>query len=376
MNLLDTLNRTAPLLTAALQSDAAHTLDREWQHLTRLLNALAPSGGCLLPGAIGGVVAALADELGLKDNFIPEIGSSGNPGIRIGAAIHEVDVVITAHIDRPSFRVRDVSPEGGELYPICADRFPEGEYRAQALAMRWEPGEGLIVGARGTFVAQKGANGDHYRFINHEGQLAYYDVVTLAATPQLVDGVMTATGLDNCLGTLSALYAARILKSAEGALTAAGHRIVIAFTDLEEGVPTAFFGHGAARLMSALPQPRVGAIVCDAQSVNAGINEMGLGASHGTASAWGRGSYAPPNFHRLAVDLAASVNARYPATVQINHGYQSRSDDLGLSRWTRVLGMAGPPMINAHTAEEMAHLSDVPRTAAWLAAFTLGCIQG
>lgn len=377
-NLIEFLQRHVPLLTHdldTLRDGATRTLETEWEYLVRLLTARAPSGGCLLPGAIGGVVAALADELGLKENFIPEIGSSGNSGIAIGAATDAVDILITAHIDRPSFRVRDVRPgEGGVLYPICADRFPEGEYRARALAMRWEPGSGLIVGARGTFVAHKGAGGDSYHFINHEGQLAHYDVVTLDATPELVDGVITGTGLDNCLGALSALYAARILKTAEGTLSAAGRRIVLAFTDLEEGVPTAFFGHGAARLMGALPQPRIGAIVCDAQAVNAGINEMGLGASHGTASAWGRGAYAPPNFHRLAVDLGASLNQRYPSSVQINHGYQSRSDDLGLSRWTRVLGMAGPPMINAHTAEETAHLIDVPRTGVWLAAFTLACV--
>jgi hypothetical protein len=377
MNLIDVLQNHAPLLTndlEVLRDDAPRSLDRAWGHLVRLLTARAPSGGCLLPGAIGGEVAALAEALGLKENFIPEIGSSGNPGITIGAATEAVDLVITAHIDRPSFRVRDVIPdEGGLLYPICADRFPEGEYRAKALAMRWEPGHGLIVGARGSFIAQKGAGGASYRFVNHEGELFYYDVVTLDATPQLADGVITGTGLDNALGALSALYAARILKSADGALNAAGRRIVIAFTDLEEGVPTAFFGHGAARLMGALPQPRIGAIVCDAQAVNAGINEMGRGASHGTASAWGRGAYAPPNFHRLAVDLAASFEGVYPSTVQINHGYQSRSDDLGLSRWTRVLGMAGPPMINAHTAEESAHLIDIPRTGVWLAAFTLAC---
>lgn len=372
VNLIDILQQHAPLLTDDLH--APHALERAWGHLVRLLTAGAPSGGCLLPGAIGGVVAELADELGLKENFIAEIGGSGNPGITLGATVSDVDVVITAHIDRPSFRVRELTAsEGGLLYPICADRFPAGEYRAQALAFRWEPGEGLVVGARGQFVAQKGAGGDGYRFVDEDGHLALYDVVTLDATPQLRDGVITGTGLDNCLGALSALYAARILKSAEDALTQAGRRIVIAFTDLEEGVPTAFFGHGAARLMSALPQPRVGAIVCDAQAVNAGINEMGRGVSHGTASAWGKGAYAPPNFHRLAVELAAAFEQVYPSTVQINHGYQSRSDDLGLSRWTRVLGMAGPPMINAHTAEETAHLIDVPRAGVWLASFALAC---
>jgi hypothetical protein len=267
MSLIDILKQAASPLTDdldALRDDTPRSLERVWGQLVRLLTARAPSGGCLLPGAIGGVVADLAEELGLKEDFIPEIGSSGNPGISLGARVDAVDIVITAHIDRPSFRVRDVTlGDGGLLYPICADRFPEGEYRAQALALRWEPGEGLTVGARGQFIAQRGTGGDHYRFVNQEGQLAAHDVITLDATPTLIDGAITGTGLDNCLGALSALHAAHILKGVEGVLTQAGRRIVIAFTDLEEGVPTAFFGHGAARLMGALPQPRIGAIVCD-----------------------------------------------------------------------------------------------------------------
>ena len=375
-DLFDTLLHKAPALASSvdvLRPPAAPSLDREWQHLQRMLTAHAPSGGCLLPGSISDVVAQLAQELGLGGSYLREIGHSGNPGLSIGARTDAVDIVITAHIDRPSFRVRQLTPgQGGVLYPICADRFPAPAYSAQAVAFRWEPGQGLIAGASGEFRADANTPGQ-YAFVNQQGQLELHDVVTLAAQPQLSDGVITGTGLDNCLGALSALYAARILRQAEAALSAAGRRIVIAFTDQEEGIPTAFFGHGAARLIHALPQPRIGAIVSDAHAVNPGIVEMGGGASHGTASAWGRGSYAPPNFHRLAVDLAGSLNLACPQTVQINHGYQSRSDDLGLSRWTRILGMSGPPMIRAHTAEESAHLGDVPRSALWLASFALAC---
>jgi putative aminopeptidase FrvX len=375
-DLLERLLRHAPLLTAdldALQADTTRFLEREWARLARLLTAYAPSGGCLLPGAIGGAIADLAAELGLSAHLLPEIGHSGNVGLALGAPIEAVDLVIAAHSDRPSFRVREIVPDGGLLYPVCADRFPDGVYRAGAIALRWEPGQGLIAGAHGDLIAETDGGEKRYRFLNREGQIAEHDLVTLAVPPQVTDGVITGTGLDNSLGVLAALYAARILKSAEGALVAAGRRIVIAFTDLEEGVPTVFFGHGAARLAWALPQPRIGAIVCDAQSANPGINDMGGGVSHGTASAWGRGAYVPPNYHRLAVDLAAALNHPYPNTVQINHGYQSRSDDVALARWTRVLAMIGPPMQHAHTAEETAHLIDVPRAGVWLAAFALAC---
>jgi hypothetical protein len=94
---------------------------------------------------------------------------------------------------------------------------------------------------------------------------------------------------------------------------------------------------------------------------------MGGGASHGSVSAWGRGSFVPPDYLRLALDRAEQVNALRPGTVQFNTGYMSRSDDLPAFRWTKVLGMIGAPMTGAHTAEESARLDDVRATACWLA---------
>lgn len=352
--------------------------DQTWPALRRLLNAHAPSGGCLLPGAIADDIHALAIEYGLAAHWLPQIGYSGNAGLVFGAPADAippaVDLVIAAHMDRPSFRVRHMLADGAALYPICADRFPAEGYHARAKALRFQPATplnaqegGLNVGTTGQFVFQP-SHDPVYRL--QADDIQPYDVVTLDADPTLTDGVINGTGLDNALGMLAALLAGRVFAAQSATLTAAGRCIVIAFTDQEEGIPTDFFGHGAARLTHALPVPRLGAIISDAMSVNDQVR-LGGGAAHGTASAWGRGSYAPPHMHRLAVDLAAVTNTERPASVQINDGYQSRSDDLALSRWTRILGMAGVPMTNAHTAHESAHLADVPLTGAWLAAFAL-----
>ncbi|HYO88187.1 MAG TPA: hypothetical protein VER79_06030, partial [Candidatus Limnocylindrales bacterium] len=147
-------------------------------------------------------------------------------------------------------------------------------------------------------------------------------------------------------------------------------RLLIVFTDHEEGNPEAFFGHGAARLAYAVPPPALGVISADAHGVNPnGPPVMGGGASHGTVSAWGRGSFVPPQYLRLALDRAAEVNTVRPGTVQMNTGYMSRSDDLPAFRWTKVLGMIGAPMRDAHTAQESVRLDDAFSGAYWLAQY-------
>ena len=187
---------------------------------------------------------------------------------------------------------------------------------------------------------------------------------------------VTGTGLDNSLGVLAALLAAAALSAGEGALRRAGRRLLVAFTDQEEGPPDGFFGHGAARLAGALPPPIAGCVVVDAHTAGPGPGvELGRGAGHGTASGWGRGSIAPPNVHALALDLARQINDTRPGTVQMNTGYLSRSDDMILGRWAPVLGLIGPPMTDPHTGHEAARLSDIQASAWWLAHFLAAALN-
>jgi putative aminopeptidase FrvX len=337
-----------------------------WQALAQLLRAHAPSGGAGLRGAIGPLIGQLAAELGLGDGWTPRLGATGNAALWLGPSRTRADLVIAAHMDRPSFRVRDA--QRGALYPICANRFPDGLYTAQAKALRFRAEEGLIVAARGTLASQRGPQGDSLILESHEGRLAWHDLVTLEAEPRLDEGgVVRGTGLDNSLGVLAALLAAARLR----ALPAWDDlSVLFVFTDQEEGDPQAFFGHGAARLAYALPPPRLGTIILDAHGILADSPIIGgQGASHGTISAWGRGSIVPPQAIALALDLAQVVNAWRPATVQFNTGYMSRSDDLALGRWSQILALIGPPMRDAHTAHESAHLADVESASLWLVCF-------
>lgn len=369
----DALSHAVPDLPSALASvSALHDDDALWPLLHRLLVANAPSGGALLPGGIGGEIAALASELGLGDRWLGELRHTGNAALWLGAD-GPADVVVVAHMDRPSFRVLD--PETGALVPVCANRFPDGDYHTGAKALRFEDGR-LIVGAAGTIVSHRGAEGDSLRFEPTQGALAWQDTITMHVEPvRTAAGEVIGTGLDNVLGVLTALLAAAALHRVEDVLRARGARVLVVFSDQEEGPPEAFFGHGAARLTYAVPPPR-GSVIVDAHAADQEAGPfMGGGVSHGTLSGWGRGSLVPPNYHALARDLAPGVNGARPDTVQFSTGYLSRSDDMALGRWSKILALIGPPMLNAHTGHETAQIADIRSGAWWLSYFLAAALN-
>ncbi|MBN2304222.1 MAG: hypothetical protein JXQ72_07090, partial [Anaerolineae bacterium] len=333
------------------------------------LLAHAPSGGANLLGGIGDDIAVLADDLGLRDRVKPYLGSTGNTALWLGADKPHADLVVVAHMDRPSFRVRSV--DDGTLYPICANRFPPGEHRAPAKAVRFERGR-LVVGAVGMLVSQRGANGDEnadsLRFEAKRGQLNWQDTVLMDVNPARSGDTVIGSGLDNSVGVLVTLVTAAVLRRVEDIFRDRERRCLFVFTDQEEGPPDGFFGHGAARLTHAFPPPTYGCVVVDAHTAGPDLApQVGRGASHGVISGRGRGSVVPPNYHALAVDLAVRLNAERPHTVQMNTGPLSRSDDMALSRWTQILALTGPPMTDPHTGHESARLSDLQSSVWWLA---------
>jgi len=347
--------------------------DPLWDMLQRLLVAHAPSGGANLLGGVGDDIVVLADGLGLGKRAIPYLGSTGNAAIWIGADKPQPDVVITAHMDRPSFRVRNL--QEGTLFAICANRFPPGEYRIPAKAVRFDNGR-LVVGAEGMLVSHKTQDRETLRFEVKRGSLAWGDTVLIGVTPVRDGDTVVGAGLDNSLGVLTALLTAAALHAIEDTLRAADRRCLFVFTDQEEGPPEGFFGHGAARLAHTVPPPTIGCIVVDGQNAGPGLDvELGSGAAHGVVSGRGHGAIVPPNYHALALDLARQINEIRPGTVQMNTGYLSRSDDMILGRWTQVLAMIGPPMTDPHTGHETARLSDIQDSVWWLAHFVIAALN-
>ncbi len=341
-------------------------LDNMYLILQRLLAAPAPSGGACLPGAVGEVIEAIANELGLSLSADRRILTTGNLAIEIGAEADAADLLVTAHMDRPSFRVLNLAE--ATLYPLCAIRVPQPRYHCRAIAVRYQDRRVSTV-AQGNMQFEQVAGKWQIGFETESGALDWGDTVLMAAEPRLDNGHVLGTGLDNAAGVLIALLAARSLNAMSDELAARGRKIMIAFTDHEEGPPIGLFGQGAARLAQALP-PRLGFINIDAHNVDlaAGI-VPGIGASHAFVSGYGRGSVVPLDYQELASETAASINREHPGTVKLNYGYVSRSDDMLLSLHARCLGLIGVVLENAHTCEETIALADVAVAVSWVSVF-------
>ena len=338
--------------SADMDSQASYVL------IKRLLAAPAPNNSCLLPGTVGPVIRDIAAELCLD---CAPISSTGNLGIPIGDADAPLDLLITAHMDRPCFRVRDAA--AGTLYPLCAIRAPGNDYRCGGMILRYAD-KRVQVAALGElrFRADKGETRVSFRA--DDGDLRPGDTIMMHAEPQLRDGLVIGTGLDNALGVLIALLSAQSL-SEQGVCK----RVLFVFTDQEEAPPVGLFGQGAARLAGVMQAPRLGFINIDAHNVDAASGHTpGVGASHAFVSGDGRGSVVPMDYQALAESLAREMNAARPDTVRLNYGYVSRSDDMLLTLWTRCLGLVGLPLENAHTTEEAASLGDVQAAVAWVCA--------
>lgn len=357
-------------MTQAMLASSDHSADEIFAQLPRLLASPAPSGGCHLPGAVGEVIRRMADEWGLSLSSDPRILSTGNLAIEIGADKSEIDLVITAHMDRPSFRV--LSLEEGALYPLCAIRIPGGEYASDAQAVRCQDGQ-ITTAARGKLHIKKIDRGHRIRFQAESGALRWGDTVLMDAIPQRRGNHVIGAGLDNAIGVLLALLSARVLDSFAADIASRRQKILFAFTDQEEGPPIGLFGQGAARLAHAIQPPRLGFINIDGHNIDQ--IALGDGASHAFVSGRGRGSVAPLAYQALAESLALAINARRPGAVQLNYGYVSRSDDMLLGLWSRCLALIGVPLVNAHTTEEQASLDDMASAVRWITAFAAHILE-
>ncbi len=356
-------------LLSQISADPALAPEAIFGRLSRLLEAPAPANSCALPGAVGEVIMALADELGLR---CAPFGSTGNLTLELGAPGAPLDLLVTAHMDRPCFRVRSLAD--GTLYPLCAIRVPGDGYTCEAIALRYIDGR-VRVAAAGNMRFEAVGGSYHIRFQAESGELRAGDTVMMRAAPQLRDGLVIGAGLDNAIGVLLAMLAAHSLQQ-YAAEAIADRRILFAFTDQEEGPPIGLFGQGAARLAQASEQPRLGFINIDGHNVDEGAGQvLGVGASQAFVSGDGRGSVVPLDYQALAESLAAQVNEAGPGTVRLNYSYVSRSDDMLLSAWARCLGLTGVIVANAHTTEETAALDDMVAAAHWIPVFVLAVLN-
>lgn len=349
-------------LLARISADPAVAPEAVFANLSRLLAAPAPANSSTLPGTVGEVIQQIAIELGL--NCAP-LGSTGNLGIEIGDPDAPLDLLISAHMDRPCFRIRNLAES--TLYPLCAIRVPGDGYECTGVALRFRKGR-VNFAASGIMLFDEQDGDNRICFNVKRGKLLPGDTVVMYRSPKIHRGQITGTGLDNSIGVLLALLSARMLKKCVE-VKHRNRRVLFAFTDQEEGPPVGLFGQGAARLAHHIEPPRLGFINIDGHNVDEAAGHiLGVGASHGFVSGDGRGSVVPMDYQALAESLAARVNRARPGTVRLNYSYVSRSDDMLLSMWSRCLGLTGVIVANAHTNEETAALSDIVSAAHWIPA--------
>mgnify|MGYP006300948409 FL=1 len=61
----------------------------------------------------------------------------------------------------------------------------------------------------------------------------------------------------------------------------------------------------------------------------------------------------------LTRELHNELKCDYPHVAQLNTSYFSRSDEYGLMRWSRVLGLFGIPAKNIHLGKEECNIRDI-----------------
>ena len=140
------LSVTTPLIQnqlSQISADPAASPDAIFGSLTRLLAAPAPANSCALLGTVGEVIMALADELGLRCAPVG-IDRESRPS-KSATPSAPLDLLVTAHMDRPCFRVRRLAD--GTLYPLCAIRVPGDGYTCEAIALRYIEGRVRVTAA-------------------------------------------------------------------------------------------------------------------------------------------------------------------------------------------------------------------------------------
>lgn len=342
--------------------------DREalWELLKGLMEADSPTGNLALPGTILDVMSSAAMGAGLGVNFIPNFKHTGNPAILLGSKKETIDLLVDAHLDKPTFGVAEVThTEQGQrvmLYPYCANRFPLGEYQVKAKALCYdEQQQAVIVSGRGILHSRRadGIN-DQLSFEIIEGELDFTNLVVFDTPARREGDQLSGPGLDNAAGVAMLIATASILKEIEPLLDLQGCNCLFTFSDQEEGPAGSLFAQGASKIAFSLQPPRLGSIVVDVHTAGeaCGIT-LGDGASFGFVSGGGRGALLPLNIQRLHLALSADLNQRKPGSIQHNRGYFSRSDDFALTHWSKILGLVGIPASDIHTGNEKGNLSDL-----------------
>jgi len=367
MNLLGNLYNEVPMIQEALYSSKwVKEPDQTWALVRDFMDAHSPTASIALPGTIIDTLTANVEKMGLTDHYASNFNGTGNAAILLGEKKDHIDVLIDAHLDKPTFGVAEIEEtrhtRRATLFACCANRFPTGIYRVSAKVLRYdETRQAVTVCGRGEIVSHREKNtGDRLFFEPNEGEIDYTDMVALDVPPRLENMTITGSGVDDASGVTVVLVTASIIKAIEPLLKSKSLNCLFTFSDNEEWPPESFFSLGASKTTFSLEPPTFGSIVVDVHQADEGYHiKLGRGLSCGFISAQGKGAAVPLNYQRLTTALIADLAMQEPGIAQHNTSYFSRSDDYALIRWSRILGLFGIPALNIHRGNEEGHLGDV-----------------
>lgn len=362
MMVLEQLWRAVPGLESAIRQQPLAT-DREatWVMLRSLLQAFAPSTGTTLPNGILDQVSDIAAAFGLADRLEADLGGVGNAGLWLGVAGGQADLLVVAHLDRQTFRIDRVEPDGrlARLTPVCTTMPFVEVASAPGRALRMQDGR-LEVGARGRLQADR----QGIFFQVEEGQLSPSDLITADGNLRRQGDRVSGGGLDNTAGVLSALGAAAALRRVEESLLEYDRRCLFVFPDRQDYSLTA--------LMAASPalRPVLGTIIVDVVGATDAGARPGAGAVCVLTGSQADGLIVPLNYQQLAQMLAVALNDARPGSVQLWHACPEEWPDAASgSLRERVLGYIGPVISKARPGDETVHLPDVQAVVWWLACY-------
>jgi putative aminopeptidase FrvX len=330
------------------------------------MEAHSPTGSVALPGTIIDTLTSSVEQASLTENYYPNFNNTGNAAILLGAKKDQIDLLVDAHLDKPTFGVADVVDakyrKRAALFACCANRFPQGRYQIEARALRYDESKQIVaVCGRGVIQSYRAEGLRNELFFEaYEGEIDYTDLVVFDTLAQRQTDGIAGPGLDDGAGVTILLATASILREIESLLEAKSLNCLFTFSDQEEWPAESFFAQGASKTTFALRPPTFGSIVVDVHTAGEGYPiKLGNGISCGFVSAQGKGAIMPLPYQRLTAMLISDLNGRAPQTAQHNTGYFSRSDDYALMRWSRMLGLLGIPAVGIHSGKEEGHLGDV-----------------
>ncbi len=366
MTLVEQLWQAVPgLQSAIVRQPLVQDREQAWVLLRQLMLAHAPTAGVTLPGAIFDQVTDIAASFGLADRLGPHLAGTGNPGLWVGVEKEWADLVVVAHLDRPTFRVSMLhGPHTATLSPVDG---PGGAFTSSAArALRYDPdARKLRVVAQGRVRLVEGAAPSALLFETDSGAVSALDMILLELPPVREGALVHGSGLDNCAGVLAALGAAAILREVEEVLVEQNRRCLFVFSGRQSVLPGAVGLRGSA---SAAVPPSLGMVLVDVLTVGHGTPvSLGEGTCFTFAEEREGGLLVPPHYRRLTQDLAQAL-VGWPLSVEARRfqGMPSHSQ-CSASHPAQIVSLTGPPIQTTPSGGETMHLGDLQTAVKWLA---------